>query len=187
MLPTPHPNHQIDPERRSTSPALVHQHVPPGVQTHYPRPTHNSPPRVLDKYQGDWEITDQLMEQFQFGNLAVPCRTTSAASFASYELEETVSPPKDPVERVRIAEQRASPNDLTSQRRRESQTAARESPKTRDAHNLQLPHIYSPKSFLHRGSPYHAGDYTSPDIPHDPPQPPSRGIQSHKALFSSNL
>ncbi|KIL54595.1 hypothetical protein M378DRAFT_174149, partial [Amanita muscaria Koide BX008] len=210
MLPTPpHPNHQIDPERRSASPALLHQHVPPGVQTHYPRPMHNSPPRVLDKYQGDWERTDHLMEQFQYDNQSVPPQQPqppplphmnsypppNTSTTSSFSREETVSPPKDPVERVRIAEQRASPNDLTSQRRRESQTAARESPKTRERPQPPLTstspssatfalqsHSHTPEN---RGSPYHAGDYSSPYISHDPPQPPSLGARRNTVTQSS--
>ncbi|KIL56201.1 hypothetical protein M378DRAFT_172911 [Amanita muscaria Koide BX008] len=37
-----------------------------------------------------------------------PPNTSTTSSFSR---EETVSPPKDPVERVRIAEQRASPKE----------------------------------------------------------------------------
>ncbi|KAK2459402.1 hypothetical protein APHAL10511_008589 [Amanita phalloides] len=194
MLPTPpHPNPQIDAsERRSASPGSLHSHVPPGVTTHYPRPMHNNTARVLEKYHEDWEVTDQLMEEIERADMqqvpshAIPPPLPHMNSYpppSSYGREETVSPPKDPLEKVRVTE-RASPKelDLASQRRqreREQQTA-RESPKTRDRQQVSASpnsgtftiqnHSHTPEN---RGSPYHTphgsqGDYPQ-YIPHDPP------------------
>ena len=115
---------------------------------------------------------------------------------SSFSRDETVSPPKDPLEKVRVTE-RASPKDLdlASQRRqreREQQTA-RESPKTRDRQQTSTSpssgtfalqnHSHTPEN---RGSPYHTshgsqGDYPQ-YIPHDPPALVRRNtVSSHQA------
>ncbi|KIL62934.1 hypothetical protein M378DRAFT_12560 [Amanita muscaria Koide BX008] len=60
------PNPNPTQERRSAeSPVPLHHHAPSDAQTHYPYPMHNTPPTVLKAW-------DQLMEQFQFHNQAVP-------------------------------------------------------------------------------------------------------------------
>ncbi|KAF8628688.1 hypothetical protein AX15_003758 [Amanita polypyramis BW_CC] len=198
MLPTPpHQNPQVDTaERRSASPASLHSHVPPGVTTHYPRPMHNNTARVLDKYQGEWEVTDQLMEeieradmqqvQVQPHGIQPPPTLPHMNSYpppSSYSRDETVSPPKDPLEKIRVTE-RASPKelDLVSQRRQREreQQAARESPKFRDRQQMSTSpssatfaiqnHSHTPEN---RGSPYHTPHGSQGEYPqymsHDQP------------------
>ncbi|KAF8638470.1 hypothetical protein AX17_002181 [Amanita inopinata Kibby_2008] len=212
MLPTPpQPAPQLDPnqERRTSSPPMPpHLHTQPGMTTHYPRPMHNNNTvRVLDKYQEDWEVTDQLMEEIERADMQqlqqaqVPPHVMPQHMGPyppSYTRDETVSPPKDPlVEKVRVTE-RASPKDidLSSQRRQRDrerdQQAARESPKNRDLRQTSTSptsaafaaqnHAHTPEN---RGSPYHAshgsqGDY-SQYVTHDSPAVGRRNTVSHQA------
>ncbi|KIL55955.1 hypothetical protein M378DRAFT_17500 [Amanita muscaria Koide BX008] len=91
-------------------------------------------------------------------NFYPPSNTSITSSFSR---EETVSPSKDPVEHVRITEQRVSPKE------HDLPTAARESPKTRERPQPSLAST-SPSSATfalqnlshtpeNRGSPYRAG------------------------------
>ena len=211
MLPTPpHANPQVEStERRSVSPGSLHPHVAPSAQTYHPRPMQHNPARVLEKYQGEWEVTDQLMEeieradlqqvQVQSHGIQQPPPLPHMNSYpppSSFSRDETVSPPKDPLEKVRVTE-RASPKelDLASQRRqreREQQTA-RESPKTRDRQQTSTSpnsnafavqnHSHTPEN---RGSPYHTSHGSQGDYPqyisHDPPTLARRNtVSSHQA------
>ena len=196
MLPTPPQLESA--ERRSVSPGSLHPHVSPNVQTHYPRPMQHNTARVLEKYQGDWEVTDQLMEEIERADLqqSHPPPLPHMNSYpppSSYSRDETVSPPKDPLEKVRVTE-RASPKDLdlASQRRQREreQLTARESPKTRDRQQTSTSPSSGTFALSHtpenRGSPYHTshgsqGDYPQ-YIPHDPPTLVRRNtVSSHQA------
>ncbi|KAM6503923.1 hypothetical protein JOM56_000866 [Amanita muscaria] len=96
--------------------------------------------------------------------------TPNAATASSFSREETVSPSKDPVEHVRIAEH-PTHHELTSQESRRHQE--QQTPLYLSLQN----HSHTPEN---RGPPYHEKDSASPYVAHDPrPQPLSPGARTN--------